>query len=250
MTVWFVGAGPGAPDLITVRAQRMLREATVCLYAGSIIPAEVVAECPPGCRLVDTGKLTLDEIVDLLVQADRAGHDVVRLQSGDVSIFSAVAEQARRLEAAGVQWRMVPGVPAFAAAAAALNREFTVPTVGQTIILTRLAAQATAVPDSERLAVLGASRALLVLHLSGHLVEEVVRQLLPHYGPGCPAAVVAFASRPAEIVLRGTLATIADQTREAGVRLTAVIVVGQTLAAEGFADSHLYSADRCRTHLP
>ena len=250
MTVWFVGAGPGAPDLITVRAQQMLREATVVLYAGSIVPPQVLDECPEGCRLVDTGKLTLDEITDLLVEADRDGHDVVRLQSGDVSIFSAVAEQARRLEAAGVEWRMVPGVPAFAAAAAALNREFTVPTVGQTVILTRLAAQATAVPDTESLAVLGRSRALLVLHLSGHLIDEVVAQLLPHYGADCPAAVVAFASRPEEVVLRGTLGDIAGQVKDAGVRLTAVIVVGQTLAAEGFTDSHLYSVERCRAHLP
>lgn len=246
MTVYFIGAGPGAADLITVRGQRLLERCRVCLYAGSLVPAELLAGCPEGARLVDTANLTLEQIVAECVEAHRAGHDVARLQSGDLALFSAVAEQVRRLEAAGVPYEMVPGVPAFAAAAASLRRELTVPTVGQSVVLTRLAREATAMPEGEDLRTLGASGALIVLHLATHLVEEAVEELLPSYGPDCPAAVVAYASQPGETVLRGTLATIAGQVRAAGVRRTAVIMVGRVLAAEQFPDSHLYSAQRHR----
>lgn len=246
MTVHFIGAGPGAADLLTVRAQRLLRSSPVCLYAGALVPPEVLAECPPGARLVDTADLDLDAIVGELVAAHERGEDVARLQSGDLSIFSAVAEQVRRLDAAGVPWQMVPGVPAFAAAAAALGRELTVPTVGQTVILTRLARRATSMPATESLDVLGRSRALIVLHLATHLVDDVVAELTPHYGSACPAAVVALASRPDEVVLRGTLGDIAEQVRASGIRRTAVILVGDVLAAEGFRDSHLYSTARDR----
>ncbi|WP_369203185.1 precorrin-4 C(11)-methyltransferase [Streptomyces sp. PU-14G] len=246
MTVYFIGAGPGAADLITVRGARTLAACRVCLYAGSLVPRELLAECPPDARLVDTAELDLDAITDALVAAHADGHDVARLHSGDPSVFSAVAEQMRRLDAAGVDYQVVPGVPAFAAAAAALNRELTVPTVGQTVVLTRVARQATPMPDGEDLATLGRSGALLVLHLAVRYVDEVVAELLPHYGSDCPAAVVAFASRPDELVLRGTLADIADQARAAGVSRTAVILVGRTLAAEHFRDSHLYSAERDR----
>ncbi|GHH70739.1 precorrin-4 C(11)-methyltransferase [Streptomyces sulfonofaciens] len=246
MTVYFIGAGPGAADLITVRGARLLAACPVCLYAGSLVPRELLDGCPPDARLVDTSRLDLDQITAELVAADRAGQDVARLHSGDPSVFSAVAEQMRRLDAAGVAYRMVPGVPAFAAAAAALGRELTVPTVGQTVVLTRIARQATPMPEGEDLATLGRSGALLVLHLAVRHADEVVAELLPHYGPDCPAAVVAHASRPEELVLRGTLADIAGQVREAGITRTAVIIVGRTLAAAEFRDSHLYSAERDR----
>ncbi|MBW8482156.1 precorrin-4 C(11)-methyltransferase [Actinomadura parmotrematis] len=246
MTVHFIGAGPGAADLITVRGRDLIAASPVCLYAGSLVPAEVLSWCPPGAALVDTANMVLDDIVAAMVEAHRAGQDVARLHSGDPSVFSAMAEQMRRLDAAGVPYRVTPGVPAFAAAAAALSRELTVPEVGQTVILTRTAARATAMPPGEDLATLGASRATMVLHLAVQRIGEVVDELVPHYGADCPAAVVAYASRPDEVVLRGTLADIAAQVRAAGIRRTAVIIVGAVLGASGFTDSHLYSAARCR----
>ncbi|OEV12665.1 precorrin-4 C(11)-methyltransferase [Streptomyces nanshensis] len=246
MTVYFIGAGPGAADLITVRGARRLADCRVCLYAGSLVPSELLAECPPDARLVDTAQLDLDAITAELTAAHRDGHDVARLHSGDPSVFSAVAEQMRRLDAAGVPYEMVPGVPAYAAAAAALKRELTVPTVGQTVVLTRIASRATAMPETEDLATLGRSRALLVLHLAARYADRVVGELLPHYGADCPAAVVAYASRPEEQVLRGTLGEIAEAVKTAGIVRTAVIMVGRTLGAEQFGDSHLYSPERDR----
>jgi len=246
VTVHFIGAGPGAADLITLRAQRILASSPVCLYAGSLVPAEVLAHCPPDARLVDTAGLSLDEIVAELLAADRAGLDVARLCSGDPSLFSAVAEQVRRLRQAGVEYDITPGVPAFAAAAAALGRELTVPGVGQSVILTRTAERATAMPPGEDLATLGAGGATLVLHLAVQRIDAVVAELLPGYGADCPVAVVAHASRAEQQVLRGTLASIGEQVRQAGIRRTAVIVVGRVLAAEGFPDSYLYSAGRDR----
>jgi precorrin-4/cobalt-precorrin-4 C11-methyltransferase len=222
----------------------------VCLYAGSLVPAELLASCPADARLVDTADLTLDEIIALLVAANAAGHDVVRLHSGDPSVFSAVAEQARRLDAAGVPWEIVPGVPAFAAAAAALRRELTVPGVGQTVVLTRVSARATAMPPGEDLESLSRSRSTMVLHLAVQRIDQVVAELVPSYGPDCPVAVVAYASRPDEVVLRGTLSTIAAQVHAAGVRRTAVIIVGAVLTASEFPDSHLYSAARDRQSAP
>ena len=247
MTVHFIGAGPGAADLITVRGRRLIASSPVCLYAGSLVPAELLQECPPGCRLVDTAGLTLDEIVAELTAAHAAGHDGARLHSGDPAVFSAVAEQMRRLDAAGIPYDVTPGVPAFAAAAASLSRELTVPGVAQTVILTRTAERATAMPPGEDLATLGASRSTMVLHLAVQRIDAVVADLLPAYGPGCPVAVVARASRPDELIVRGTLADIAARVKEAGIRRTAVIVVGAALTAAQFPDSHLYSADRCRT---
>ena len=256
MTVWFVGAGPGAPDLLTVRAQRMLATAPVVLYAGSLVPGEVLAGTRPDARLVDTADLDLDTITRELVAAHSSGHDVVRLHSGDPSIFSAVAEQARRLDAAGVPWQIIPGVPAFAAAAAALRQELTLPGVGQTVVLTRTSARATPMPPGEDLASLGALRCTLVLHLAVQNVDKVVSDLLPHYGADCPAAVVARASWPDEIVLRCSLGELAAQVRAAGIRRTAIIVVGEILAHGdlnhgdlkhgSFRESHLYSAGRDR----
>ncbi|MGP4028657.1 precorrin-4 C(11)-methyltransferase [Actinomadura sp. 3N407] len=246
MTVYFVGAGPGAADLITVRGLRTLESAPVCLYAGSLVPRELLDACPAGARLVDTADMTLDEIIAELTAAHRGGLDAARLHSGDPSVFSAVAEQMRRLDAEGVPYEIVPGVPAFAAAAASLGRELTVPGVGQTVILTRTAVRATPMPDGEDLATLGSSGATMVLHLAVQRIEQVAAELLPHYGADCPVAVVARASRPDEVILRGTLTDIADLVREAGVKRTAVIVVGRVLTASAFPGSHLYSAERDR----
>ena len=247
MTVHFIGAGPGAADLITVRGQRLIAAAPVCLYAGSLVPVELLEGSPPGARLVDTAGLTLDEIIAEMVRADRAGQDVARLQSGDPSVFSAVTEQMRRLDHEGVKYDVTPGVPAFAAAAASLGREFTVPGVAQTVILTRTAERATAMPVGEDLATLAASRSTIVLHLAVQRIDAVVAELTPSYGDGCPVAVVARASRPDELIVRGTLEDIAAKVRAAGIKRTAVIVVGAALTASQFPDSHLYSADRCRS---
>ncbi|CRK57402.1 Cobalt-precorrin-4 C11-methyltransferase [Alloactinosynnema sp. L-07] len=246
MTVHFIGAGPGAADLITVRGQRIITASPVCLYAGALVPEELLGLCPPGARKVDTANLTLDEITAELLAAHADGHDVARLHSGDPSVFSAIAEQIRRLDDAGVPWDITPGVPAFAAAAASLRTELTVPGVGQTVILTRTSARATPMPQGEDLDTLGRSGATMVLHLAVQRIDEVVAELLPNYGPLCPVAVVAYASRADEVILRGTLADIADRVREAGIKRTAVIIVGRVLAPEGFCDSHLYSAARER----
>jgi precorrin-4/cobalt-precorrin-4 C11-methyltransferase len=246
MSIHFVGAGPGAPDLITLRAQRLLNECAVCLYAGSLVPAAVLAHCPTGARLVDTADLTLDEITAELVAAHEQQLDVVRLCSGDPAVFSAIAEQIRRLDAAGIPYDVTPGVSAFAAAAAVLGLELTVPGVGQTVVLTRVAHAATPMPPGEELAALGATGATLVLHLAVGRIDSVVADLLPHYGADCPVAVVAYASRPDETVLRASLGEIATAVHGAGIKRTAVIIVGRVLAAAGFRDSHLYSSGRER----
>ena len=247
MTVHFVGAGPGAADLITLRAQQLLSRCSVCLYAGSLVPADVLAHCPADATLIDTARLTLDEITAAMTRAHAAGRDVVRLCSGDPAVFSAIAEQARRLDRAAIPYDVTPGVPAFAAAAAALRRELTVPGVGQTVVLTRIAQRATPMPPGEDLPSLGRSGATLVVHLAVQRAEQVVAELVPHYGSDCPAAIVAYASQDGEVVLRGTLGDIAAQARATGISRTAVIIVGRVLAAEGFSDSHLYSAGRDRS---
>ena len=247
MTVYFIGAGPGAADLITVRGQRLLQRCEVCLYAGSIMPDDLLQLCPPGARTVDTGPLTLDQIIAEIQTAHDDGHDVARLHSGDPSIYSAVAEQCRRLDALLIDYEIVPGVPAFAAAAAALGRELTVPGVAQTVTLTRVATLSTPMPNREDLSTLAASGGTLVIHLAAHRIDAIVPQLLNGgYLADTPAAVVAFASWPGQVVLRGTLDDIAAQVHEAGVTRTAVIIVGNVLAAEGFTDSYLYSAGRAR----
>ncbi|MDQ3406418.1 MAG: precorrin-4 C(11)-methyltransferase [Actinomycetota bacterium] len=247
MTVRFIGAGPGAADLITVRGQRIIAASAVCLYAGALVPDELLALCPPGARKIDTANLTLDEIIAEMLRAHADGHDIARLHSGDPSVFSAIAEQIRRLDAAGVPYDITPGVPAFAAAAAALRQELTVPGVGQTVVLTRTSARATPMPAGEDLTALGRSRATMVLHLAVQRVDEVVAELTPNYGDDCPAAVVAYASRDDEIVLRGTLGDIAAQVHAAGITRTAVIIVGRVLSPVGFRDSYLYSASRERS---
>ncbi len=246
MTVFFIGAGPGAADLVTLRAARLIASAPVCLYAGALVPRELLDTAPPGARLVDTADLDLEQITHLLVTAHEAGLDVARLHSGDPSVYSAMAEQMRRLDAAGVPYDVVPGVPAFAAAAASLKRELTVPGVGQTVVLTRTSARSTPMPPGEELAAYAATGATLVLHLAVQRIAELAPQLAEHYGDDGPVAVVARASRDDELVLRGTLADIAGQVEAAGVRRTAVVVVGPVLTAEQFPDSHLYSTARSR----
>lgn len=247
MTVFFIGAGPGAADLITVRGQRLLNRCQVCLYAGSIMPEDLLAHCPDGARVVDTGPLNLEQIIDELAAADKAGLDVARLHSGDPSIYSALAEQCRRLDALGIGWEIVPGVPAFAAAAAAVGRELTVPGVSQTVTLSRVATLSTAMPAGEDLLTLSAPGNTLVLHLAAAQIDTIVEQLTSGgYTAETPCAVVAFASWPKEQVLRCSLGEVASQMHAAGITRTAVIIVGDVLAAEGFTDSYLYSSDRRR----
>ncbi|MGE5696726.1 MAG: precorrin-4 C(11)-methyltransferase [Candidatus Sericytochromatia bacterium] len=247
MTVYFIGAGPGAADLITVRGQRLLQRCPVCLYAGSIMPDDLLALCPPDARVVDTGPLTLDEIVAELVAASAARHDVARLHSGDPSIYSALAEQCRRLDALDIDYEIVPGVPAFAAAAAVLRRELTVPGVSQTVTLTRVATLSTAMPPGEDLTSLS-HRGTLVLHLAAAQIDGIVPKLVAGgYRLQTPCAVVAFATWPQQQVLYGTLGDIAAKMHAAGITRTAVIVVGQVLAADGFTDSYLYSPHRRRS---
>lgn len=250
MTVHFIGAGPGAADLITLRARDLIAASPVCLYAGSLVAPEVLEHCPPGARLVDTAGLTLDAIIEELLVAHARGQDVARLCSGDPAVFSAVAEQARRLDDAGVPYDVCPGVTAFSSAAAELRRELTVPGVAQTVVLTRTSENASAMPSGETLAVLAAARATMVVHLSVQRIEAVVAELSPVYGADTPVAVVAWASRPDQVVLRGTLADIAAQVRAAGLTRAAVIIVGAALAAAGFRDSHLYSHGRDRSCAP
>lgn len=243
MTVHFIGAGPGAADLLTLRATRLMAASPVCLYAGTYIGAEVLAHCPDGATLVDTQHLSLDEIVARCVEAHEAGHDVARLCSGDPSIYSAVAEQTRRLDRAGVPWDVTPGVPAYAAAAALVGRELTVPEVTQSVVLTRAHRDSTAMPPTEALANFARTRATLVLHLAIRHVRRLAAELVDDYGPDCPVVVVANAEQPDQLVLRGTLADIADAVEDAALRQAAVILVGYALGAreaDDFVESHLY----------
>ena len=240
MTVHFIGAGPGAADLITVRGRDLLARCPVCLYAGSLVPPDLLAHCPPGARIVDTAPLSLDEIEREYVAAYEADLDVARLHSGDLSVYSAVAEQVRRLERLGIPYTLTPGVPAFAAAAAALGRELTVPERAQSVVLTRVSGRASAMPPGETLAAFGATGTTLAIHLAAHALDRVVAELLPLYGADCPVAIVVRASWPDQRILRGTLASILDQASREGVERTAMILVGPALAAEDFRDSALY----------
>jgi precorrin-4/cobalt-precorrin-4 C11-methyltransferase len=250
MTVHFIGAGPGAADLLTLRAASLIGASPVCVYAGALVPPEVLGHAPEGARLVDTQHLSLEQIVAELQAADERSEDVARLHSGDLSIYSACGEQMRRLDELGIPWDVTPGVPAFAAAAAALRQELTLPGLAQTVILTRHSRRSTPLPAGEELGGLAAHRATLVLHLAVQVIEEVVATLTPHYGADCPAAVVARASWPDEVVLTGSLESIAGAVRAAGVERSAVIIVGRALNASGFRESHLYSAARERPASP
>jgi precorrin-4/cobalt-precorrin-4 C11-methyltransferase len=243
MTVHFIGAGPGAADLITVRGRDLIARCPVCLYAGSIVPRELLAFCPKHARIVDTAPLSLDQIEAEFVAAHAAGHDVARLHSGDLSPYSALAEQLRRLDRCGIPYTLTPGVPAFAAAAAALQCELTVPEVAQSIVLTRVPGRASRMPEAEKLATFAASGATLVIHLAIHAIEAVVSELTPFYGPDCPAAIVVQASSATERILRGTLSDIAAKAAAAQIERTALILVGRALAARDFRESALYDAD-------
>jgi precorrin-4/cobalt-precorrin-4 C11-methyltransferase len=240
MTVHFIGAGPGAPDLITLRGRDLIASCLLVLYAGSLVPREVLACARPEARVIDTAALTLDEILDEMLSAERAGADVARVQSGDPSIYGAIGEQIRRLDELGIAYDITPGVPAYAAAAAALGNELTLPGVSQTVILTRTAMKASAMPDGEQLETLAASGATLAIHLSVRNLKHVSETLAPLYGPDCPAAVVYRASWPDQQVIRGTLADIRAKVREAKITRTALILVGRVLEAADFADSRLY----------
>lgn len=243
MTVHFIGAGPGAADLITVRGRDLIARCPVCLYAGSLVPQALLTHCPPGAEIVDTAPMTLDEIVERIAQATRDGKDVARLHSGDLSIWSAVGEQLRRLDQLDIPYTITPGVPAFAAASAVLARELTLPEVAQSVVLTRTSGRASAMPEREQLETFAETRATLAVHLSIHAIADVVRRLLPFYGPECPAAVVYRATWPEEQIIRGTLQTIAAQTAEAGPERTALILVGEALGRDDFRESALYSVD-------
>jgi precorrin-4/cobalt-precorrin-4 C11-methyltransferase len=243
MTVHFIGAGPGAADLITVRGRDLIARCPVCLYAGSIVPRGLLSYCPEGARIVDTAPLSLDEIEAEYVVAHAAGHDVARLQSGDLSIYSALAEQLRRLDRRGIPYTLTPGVPAFAAAAAALQCELTVPEVAQSVVLTRVGGRASRMPEKETLATFAASGTTLVLHLAIHAIDKIVGEVTPFYGAACPAAVVVQASTPEQRILRGTLADIAATVAAARIERTALIMIGPALAAENFRDSALYDPD-------
>jgi precorrin-4/cobalt-precorrin-4 C11-methyltransferase len=243
MTVHFIGAGPGAADLITVRGRDLIARCPVCLYAGSIVPKELLALCPKDARIVDTAPLSLDQIEAEYVAAHAKSLDVARLHSGDLSIYSALAEQTRRLDRLGIPYTLTPGVPAFAAAASVLGRELTVPEVAQSVVLTRVSGRASKMPEGEKLAAFAATGSTLVIHLAIHALEAIVQELTPHYGADCPVAIVAHASWPEERVLRGTLATIAAQVKAEPIERTAIIMVGRALAAEDFRESALYDAD-------
>lgn len=247
MTVHFVGAGPGAADLLTLRAVRLLEAADVCLYAGTYLDAEVLGHCREDARLVDTQHLDLDEITAELVRAHADGLEVVRLCSGDPSLYSAVHEQARRLDAAGVRWDVTPGVPAYAAAAAIVGAELTVPEIAQSVVLTRTQARSTKMPEGEQLSAFAATGATLALHLAITRTRELAAVLAEHYGGNCPVVVVSQATQPAELVLRGTLADIADLVEAAGLRQAAIILVGPALAPDvRGGESFLYAANRER----
>ncbi|MGV7031507.1 precorrin-4 C(11)-methyltransferase [Methylobacterium symbioticum] len=250
MTVHFIGAGPGAPDLITVRGRDLIAACPVCLYAGSLVAPEILGWCPAGARIVDTAPLDLDAIVAEIEAAHARGQDVARLHSGDLAIWSALAEQMRRLDRLGIPYTLTPGVPAFSAAAAVLRRELTVPGLAQSVVLTRSSGRASAMPERERLASFAQTGATLALHLSIHVVEALAAELLPFYGADCPAAAVFRATWPDERVIRGTLATLAGQVKEGGLERTALILVGPALDPGAFRESALYAPDYDRRFRP
>ncbi|MGF1475176.1 MAG: precorrin-4 C(11)-methyltransferase [Geminicoccaceae bacterium] len=243
MTVHFIGAGPGAPDLITVRGQRLIRACPVILYAGSLVPEEILEEARADAVVIDTAPLHLDQIIERILEANGAGHDVARVHSGDPSLYGAIAEQIRRLEGHGIDYDIVPGVPAFAAAAAALGTELTLPGVSQSVILTRTAVRASAMPERETLANFAATGATLAIHLSINNLARVTRELAPHYGRDCPVVVAYRVGWPDELFVRGTLATIRDRVKAENITRTALILVGPVLDHKSFHESRLYAAE-------
>jgi len=242
MTVHFIGAGPGAADLITVRGLRLIQSCPVCLYAGSLVPEEIVKAAPEGARVIDTAPLHLDQIIDEITAAHDKGLNVARVHSGDPSLYGAIAEQMRKLDALGIDYDVTPGVPAFAAAAAALKTEFTLPEIAQTVILTRTTMQASAMPPGEELEKLGASKATLAIHLSIRNLGHIERSLTPHYGADCPVVVAYRVTWPDEQFIHGTLSTIAAKVKAAKLTRTALVLVGPVLGHTNFRDSALYDA--------
>jgi precorrin-4/cobalt-precorrin-4 C11-methyltransferase len=243
VTIHFIGAGPGAADLITLRGHDLIARCRVCLYAGSLVPRELLTHCPQGARIIDTAPMSLDEIVAEFVRATDAGEDVARLHSGDLSIWSAFGEQARRLDELGLAYTVTPGVPAFAAASAALRKELTVPELAQSLVLTRTQGRASSMPEAESLRTLAAARTTMAIHLSIHAIDRVVAELLPAYGADCPVAVVYRASWPDERIVRGALGTIAEQVADAALERSALVLVGPALGDGQFAESALYNAE-------
>ncbi len=250
MTIHFIGAGPGAPDLITIRGRDLIATCPVCLYSGSLVPQALLTHCPPGARIVDTAPMSLDQIIAELASADADSQDVARLHSGDLSIWSAMGEQLRRLDSLGIRYTVTPGVPSFAASAAALGQELTLPGVAQSLVLTRTSGRASSMPEREKLASFAATGATLAIHLSIHVLDAVVAELASHYGSGCPIAIVCRASWPDEVVIRGTLATIVALARATPMERTALILVGPVLGARDFRESALYDADYQRRFRP
>jgi precorrin-4/cobalt-precorrin-4 C11-methyltransferase len=249
MTVHFIGAGPGAPDLLTLRGRDLIAASPVCLYAGSLVPEAVLSHCPPGARIVNTAPLSLDEIVAEIAAAHREGKDVARLHSGDLSVWSAMGEQLRRLRELGIPYDVTPGVPSFAAAAATLGAELTLPGVVQSVVLTRTSGRATSMPEGETLENFARTGAVLAIHLSVHVLDRVVAELTPHYGADCPVAVIWRASWPDERVVRATLATL-ETAVGAEMERTALIFVGRSIGAEDFGESRLYAGDYDRRYRP
>ncbi|QDH17756.1 precorrin-4 C(11)-methyltransferase [Swingsia samuiensis] len=243
MTVHFVGAGPGAADLLTLRGRDILASCPVCLYAGSIIPQDILKHCPENARLVNTAALSLDEIEQEYIQAHAENLDVARLHSGDLAIYSAVAEQVRRLDRLGIPWTMTPGVPSFSAAASVLGNELTVPEVAQTVVLTRMSGRASSMPPKETLAAYAATGCTLVIHLAIHALDRIVEELLPFYGSECAAAIVARAEWPDEIVIRSTLGVLLDEVKHNPIERTALVLVGPALHAQDFRESALYNPE-------
>ncbi|PTE12720.1 precorrin-4 C(11)-methyltransferase [Pseudogemmobacter blasticus] len=249
MTVHFIGAGPGAPDLITLRGRDLIAACPVCLYAGSLVPEGVLAHCPPGARIINTAPLSLDEIISEIAAAHAAGQDVARLHSGDLSVWSAMGEQVRRLRALDIPYDVTPGVPSFAAAAATLGAELTLPGVVQSVILTRTSGRATAMPPGETLENFARTGAVLAVHLSVHVLDRVIADLTPHYGADCPVAVVWRASWPDQHVVRATLGSL-QTTIAPGMERTALILVGRSLGETDFDESRLYAGDYDRRYRP
>jgi precorrin-4/cobalt-precorrin-4 C11-methyltransferase len=249
MTVHFIGAGPGAPDLLTLRARDLIAVCPVCLYAGSLIPEAVLAHCPPDARIVNTAPMSLDQIIDEIATAHAEGKDVARLHSGDLSVWSAMGEQLRRLRALGIPYDVTPGVPSFAAAAAAIGAELTLPGIAQSVVLTRTSGRATAMPPGETLENFARTGAVLAIHLSIHVLDRVVAELVPHYGADCPVAVVWRASWPDQRIVRATLGTL-ETAVGAEMERTALILVGRSIGAEEFDESRLYAEDYDRRYRP
>jgi precorrin-4/cobalt-precorrin-4 C11-methyltransferase len=249
MTVHFIGAGPGAPDLITLRGRDLIASCPVCLYAGSLVPEEILAHCPPGARIVNTAPMSLDEIISEIATAHAQGKDVARLHSGDLSVWSAMGEQLRRLRALGIPCSITPGVPSFAAAAAAIEAELTLPGLSQSVVLTRISGRASAMPQGETLSAFAATGAVLAIHLSVHMLDKVIAELLPRYGADCPVAIVWRASWPDQRVVRATLGTLRSSLG-GELERTAIILVGRTIGAAEFDDSRLYAADYDRRYRP